>query len=68
MRASCESFEVTDDALIVDFSAQFNVNDRLSIIGRVENIGGEQALMGRQPYGARPNKDTTASLGVRFGL
>lgn len=67
-RASCESFEVTDDALIVDFSAQFNVNDRLSIFGRIENIGGEEALMGRQPYGARPNKDTTASLGIRFGL
>ncbi len=68
VRASCETYEETDDALIVDFSAQYAVNERLSVFGRIENIGGEEALLGRQPYGARPNKNTTASLGVRFGL
>ena len=68
VRASCDAFEVTDDVLIVDISAQFAVTDRLTVFGRVENVGGEEALLGRQPYGARPNKATTASLGVRFGL
>ncbi len=68
VQASCNAYEVTDDVLIVDVSAQYSVNDRLTLFGRVENVGGEEALLGRQPYGARPNKDRTASLGVRFGL
>ena len=68
VRASCDVFEATDDVLIVDVSAQYAVNDRLTVFGRVENIGGEEALLGRQTYGARPNKVTTTSFGVRYGL
>ncbi|MGI9259155.1 MAG: TonB-dependent receptor family protein [Gammaproteobacteria bacterium] len=68
VRASCDVFEATDDVLIVDISAQYSVNDRLTVFGRVENVGGEEALLGRQPYGARPNKATTTSLGIRYGL
>jgi Fe(3+) dicitrate transport protein len=68
VRASCDVFELTDDVLIVDISAQYSVNDRLTLFGRVENVGGEEALLGRQPYGARPNKATTTSLGVRYAL
>ena len=66
VRGSCDQFEITEDALIIDVIGQFNVSDKLSVYGRIENIGGEAALMGRQPYGGRPNKDTTTSLGIRL--
>ena len=66
VRASCGQFERTDSSLIVDFSAHYALSDNLDLYGKVENVTGEEDIMGRQPYGARPNKDTTASLGVQL--
>ena len=68
VRSSCGPFEATDDALNIDLAAHYTLNDRLTLYGRLENVSGEEALLGRQPYGARPNKDTTASIGIRLGL
>lgn len=68
IRGTCGEFEATEDAFIVDVAAHFAVNQRLTVYGRIENIGGEQALLGRQPYGARPNRDTMTSFGIRFTL
>ena len=66
VRASCGSFEKTDDSLTLDFATHYALNDQVEIYGKVENLTGEEDIMGRHPYGARPNKDRTTTLGVRF--
>ena len=68
VRASCADFERTDAALTVDIAANFRYNDRISLFGRMENVTGEEDILGRHPYGARPNKDRTAIAGVRIGF
>ena len=68
VRASCGAFEKTDDSFTLDISTNYRLSDALTVFGRVENLTGEEDIMGRQPYGARPNKDTTASVGVRFNF
>ncbi len=67
-RASCDTFERTDDSLTVDLSAHYDWNDALSVYAKLENATGEENIMGRQPYGARPNKDRTASLGFTLNF
>ena len=64
-RASCGTFEKTDDSLTLDLAAHYALNDSIDIYGKVENVTGEEDIMGRQPYGARPNKDRTIALGVK---
>lgn len=66
VRASCNTFEKTDDALTVDLSSHYALSENVDLYGKVENITGEEDILGRQPYGARPNKDRTATLGVRI--
>ncbi|XOV82455.1 MAG: TonB-dependent receptor family protein [bacterium] len=66
VRASCGAFEKTDSTLNIDLSGSYNLNAATELFARVENLTGEEDILGRQPYGARPNKDTTASVGVRF--
>ncbi len=68
VQASCGEFERTDDALIWDLSAAYAVSEALSVFGRVENLTAQEDILGRQPYGARPNKDQTVSLGVRWSF
>lgn len=66
VRASCGEFERTDDAVTVDMALSWTVNDRLDLFARVENLTGSSGIVGRHPYGARPNKARTATVGVRF--
>lgn len=68
VRASCGTFERTDSSVTVDVSGAYQFSDKLELFARVENLTGEQDILGRQPYGARPNKDTTASIGARFAF
>ncbi|GHA07578.1 hypothetical protein GCM10008090_16760 [Arenicella chitinivorans] len=65
-RASCGVFEKTDSATNLDFAAQYYVQDNLKLFSRIENVTDERDILGRQPYGARPNKDRTASVGVEL--
>ena len=44
------------------------VTDAVEVYGLVENLFDEEALLGRLPYGARPNKDRSATVGVRIRL
>ena len=67
-RASCGPFERTDSALVLDAYLDYRATDSIEVFARVENLAREKAIMGRQPYGARPNKDRTASLGVRLNF
>ncbi len=68
VRASCGAFEETDAALTVDVSGAWSVSERMTLLARVENLTDSRDLLGRHPYGARPNKGRTAALGVRIGF
>ncbi len=68
VRASCGPFESTEDTLTVDASLHYQLNAQLNLFGRIENLTGEESILGRHPYGARPNKDMTTTVGLRFGF
>ena len=68
VRASCGDFERTDDTLTVDIAARYLFTDRISLFGRMENVTGAEDILGRHPYGARPNKNRTVIGGVRIGF
>lgn len=65
-RASCDEFEKTESALTLDVAGQYRLQDNIKLFARIENLTDEQDILGRQPYGARPNKGRTASLGLEF--
>ena len=65
VKASCNAFEKTDSTLTIDLAANFDLNNSVSLFGKIENLSGQEDIMGRQPYGARPNKGRTANIGVR---
>ena len=66
VRASCNAFEKTDGTLAIDLSAHYALSEKVDLYGKFENITGEEDILGRHPYGARPNKDRTATIGVRI--
>jgi Fe(3+) dicitrate transport protein len=66
VRASCEEFERTDDSLTIDVSASYQLSAAFNLFARAENLTNTHDIMGRQPYGARPNKERTLSAGLRF--
>lgn len=68
VRASCGRFEVTDATLTVDVSGLWAMSQRVALLARVDNLTGARDLLGRHPYGARPNRGRTASIGVRVGF
>ena len=65
VRASCGDFEKTDSVLTVDVAASWRLNPRIALFARIENLTRSTAILGRHPYGARPNKDRSAAAGVR---
>lgn len=68
VRASCNAFEKTDDTFTVDISANYQFSSALTFYGRIENLTSEEDILGRHPYGARPNKDRTVTAGLRFNF
>jgi Fe(3+) dicitrate transport protein len=68
VRASCGEFEKTDATFILDFAANFRLNDHLTFYTKVDNLTAEKGIVARQPYGARPTKDRTIGLGAKFSL
>lgn len=65
VRASCGNFEKTDSSFITDLSGSYRLNENISLIARVENLGDQEDIVGRHPYGARPNKPRTGMIGLR---
>lgn len=68
VRASCSVFEQTDDTFTVDLAANYQFSSALNLYARVENLTSQEDILGRQPYGARPNKDRTVTAGLRFNF
>jgi len=67
-RGSCAQFERSDSFVNVDVSAHYALSDRFTLYGKWENALDHSAIVARQPYGARPLKDRSVSLGFRFLL
>ena len=65
VRASCGDLEKTDPALTVDAAASWRMNTRVTLFARIENLTRSTGILGRHPYGARPNKDRSMAAGVR---
>ena len=68
VRASCAPFEATQDTLAFDLAGRFEVNDRIALFARIENLTDSDDIVSRHPYGARPNKARTAALGFNISL
>ena len=65
-RVPCGAFEATDNALTFDAAVRFDWTAQASLFVRVENLGNVRDMVGRHPYGARPNKARTLAVGVEF--
>ena len=68
VRASCGDFEKTDGSFTVDVSGNYQISDDLKLFARIENLTDEQDIVSRQPYGARPNKTRTFSVGAQYSF
>ena len=68
VRASCGTFEQTDTSTTIDFNARWDMTAQLSGFLRVENLTDTTDIMGRHPYGARPNRSRTSTLGLRYAF
>jgi len=68
VRASCEVFEKSDSSLTVDISGNYQVSNELKLFARIENLTDQQDIVSRQPYGARPNKTRTFSVGAQYSF
>lgn len=65
-RASCGVFERTDDALTIDLAGRIALSDTVNLFARIENLADDYDIVGRHPYGARPNRGRTATLGFEL--
>ncbi|MFT6284453.1 MAG: Fe(3+) dicitrate transport protein [Arenicella sp.] len=68
VRASCAEFEKTDGNFTVDISGNYQVSYDLKLFARIENLTDQQDIVSRQPYGARPNKTRTFSVGAQYSF
>ena len=65
-QAACGAFEKTEAAHLFDLGLHYRLNERWEIYGIGENLADEVYIAGRDPYGARPDKSRSFTMGVRF--
>ena len=68
VRAACGEFEKTDASTTMDLAGHYQISATTSVSFKLENVTDSEDILGRQPYGARPNKSRTASVGFRITL
>jgi Fe(3+) dicitrate transport protein len=68
VRASCAEFEKTNSSFTLDISSNYQMSEDLKLFARIENLTNEQDIVSRQPYGARPNKTRTFSIGAQYSF
>ena len=61
-------FATTEDLWVVDVISRYALSDDAVVFLKVENLLDEQAIVSRQPDGARPNKPRTAAVGVQWAF
>lgn len=68
VRSSCGQYEQVDGFLTLDLSGSYQFSDRLDFFGRIDNLLGDESMASRHPYGARPHRPRTLSIGIRAQL
>lgn len=68
VRASCGRYEKTENNTTLDLTSQVELNGATQIFFKIENALNAQRIVARQPYGARTNRNRTATLGFRLSL
>jgi Fe(3+) dicitrate transport protein len=63
---SGSKFDRSEDLLVVDYISRYALNDSALVFLKVENLFDDQAIVSRQPDGARPNKPRSASVGLEW--
>lgn len=59
-------FDRSDDLFVLDFISRYDLNESMTLYVKFDNLLDEQAIVSRQPDGARPNKPRTASMGFNW--
>lgn len=60
---------VTTQALtIVDLAASYELGDMGNVYFKLDNILDDQEIVSRRPYGARPSKPRSASIGYQYSF
>ena len=59
-------FDRSEDLFVVDYISRYAFTESAVLFLKVENVFDEEAIVSRQPDGARPNKPRTTSLGVEW--
>jgi len=59
-------FGRSEDLFVVDVISRYEISGGAVAFLKVENLFDEQAIVSRQPDGARPNKPRTASVGMEW--
>jgi len=65
-QAACGPFEKTEAAHLFDLGLHYRLNESWEIYGIGENLTDEVYIAGRDPYGARPDKSRSFTVGMRF--
>ena len=72
VRISCNRstspFATTDSLFVIDLISRYALSENIDSFLKVENLLDEQTIVSRDPYGARPNKPRTASIGIEVRL
>ena len=58
----------TDDLITLDVGADVKLLPNLRIYANVRNLTGEQAIVARRPYGARPNAPRWVQVGIKGSI
>lgn len=60
------AFATTESLFTVDWISRYPLSAQTTVFLKVENIFDEQVIISRIPYGARPNKPQTVSIGLDY--
>lgn len=63
---SCDEFAMTDSLFVVDLSLHYQFSKKTNLYMTVDNLFDDEAIIARQPYGARPAKPQTTSFGIKY--
>ena len=56
----------TDDSIIIDFAASYDLGQYGRVYARVDNLTDEAHIVSRRPYGARPGKPRQVVFGYKY--
>ena len=58
----------TDSLFVVDYISRYRLNKTAEVFFKAENLFDEQAIVSRDPDGARPNKPLSVAVGLKLNF